>query len=135
MKRGFWEYDPVIYPRKLWVCIGQTEGDMRGWFEEIDGKDWSIECEDYDGLTISELRRKDNGEVGELVVFDSKKDMTMGICTHEASHVCDSIEEAIGMEHGGEASAYLIGWIASCINKARLGIGEFVDKESKREKV
>ena len=47
----------------------------------------------------------------------------MCVCTHEASHVCDAIEEAIGMEHGGESSAYLLGWIAGCINKARLGIG------------
>lgn len=53
--------------------------------------------------------------------------MTMGICSHEASHICDAIEEDINMEHGGEPSAYLIGWIASCINKARLGIGDFVE--------
>lgn len=40
---------------------------------------------------------------------------------------------AIGMEHGGEPSAYLIGWIASCINKARLGIGDFVELKDKEE--
>ena len=34
------------------------------------------------------------------------------------------------MEHGGEPSAYLIGWIASCINKARLGIGDFIEIEN-----
>lgn len=38
------------------------------------------------------------------------------------------------MEHGGEPSAYLIEWVASCINKARLGIGDFVElKEDKEE--
>lgn len=30
--------------------------------------------------------------------------------------------------------AYLIGWIASCINKARLGIGDFVEIVDKEEK-
>lgn len=33
----------------------------------------------------------------------------------------------------GEPSAYLIGWIASCINKARLGIGDFVELKDKEE--
>jgi hypothetical protein len=42
-------------------------------------------------------------------------------------------EDDIGMEHGGEPSAYLIGWIASCINKARLGIGDFVEIKDKEE--
>ena len=45
----------------------------------------------------------------------------------------DNIEYDIGMEHGGEPSAYLIGWIASCINKARLGIGDFVELKDKEE--
>lgn len=40
----------------------------------------------------------------------------------------------IEMKHGGEPSAYLIGWIASCINKARLGIGDFVEIVDKEEK-
>lgn len=45
-------------------------------------------------------------------------------------HVCDAIEEYTDLEHGGEPSAYLIGWIASCINKARLGIGDFIEIEN-----
>ena len=59
--------------------------------------------------------------------------MSMDYCCHEASHACDAIEDAIGMEHGDEPSAYLIGWIASCINKARLGIGDFVELKDKEE--
>lgn len=35
------------------------------------------------------------------------------------------------MKHGDEPSAYLMGWIASCINKARLGIGDFVEFKDK----
>ena len=59
--------------------------------------------------------------------------MTMNVCCHEASHACDAIENAIDMKHGGESSAYLIGWIASCINKARLGIGDFVEIKDKEK--
>ena len=57
----------------------------------------------------------------------------MNYCCHEASHVCDAIEDHTGMEHGGEPSAYLMGWIASCINNARLGIGDFVELKDKEE--
>nr|DAG40112.1 MAG TPA: hypothetical protein [Caudoviricetes sp.] len=51
----------------------------------------------------------------------------------KAELYCDDIEKAIGMEHGGEPSAYLMGWVASCINKARLGIGDFVEIKDKKE--
>ena len=55
---------------------------------------------------------KDNDSYGVLVSFKCVKDMSMKYCCHEASHACDAIEDAIGMKHGGESSAYLIGWIA-----------------------
>ena len=57
----------------------------------------------------------------------------MNVICHEASHACDAIEGNIEMKHGGEPSAYLIGWIASCINKARLGVGDFVELKDKEE--
>lgn len=28
MKKGYYEYDPVIYPRKLWVMPQATEADV-----------------------------------------------------------------------------------------------------------
>ena len=88
---------------------------------------------DYCGATYDAATRKDNDSYGVLVSFKCMKDMTMNICCHEASHACDAIEDAVGMDHGGEPSAYLIGWIASCINKARLGIGDFVEIKDKEE--
>nr|DAH75720.1 MAG TPA: hypothetical protein [Caudoviricetes sp.] len=70
---------------------------------------------------------------GVLVSFQCQKNMSMNYCCHEASHVCDAIEDYTDMEHGDEPSAYLIGWIASCINKARLGVGDFVEIKDKEE--
>lgn len=133
--RGFWQYDPVIYPRKLWVAIGQSMDDLKNTFTPIDGSEWILPNKDFDGVTFSEMARRDNNKYGELVLFNTKKDMTMNICAHEASHVCDAIEEAIGMGHGDEPSAYLLGWIASCINMARLGIGEFVTIKKEDERI
>ena len=128
-KKGYYEYSNGIYPRKLWVHIG------RDLYELIDS--CFDECEppdaDYGGVTYDKAIRKQDKAYGVLVSFKCIKDMTMNVCCHEASHACDAIESAIDMKHGGESSAYLIGWIASCINKARLGIGDFVEIKDKEE--
>ena len=128
-KKGYYEYSNGIYPRKLWVHIGR---DLNELIDScFDGCDYSDV--DYCGATYDSATRKDNDSYGVLVSFKCLKDMTMNVCCHEASHACDAIENAIGMKHGGESSAYLIGWIASCINKARLGIGDFVELKDKEE--
>ena len=132
---GYFEYDPVIYPRKLWVHIGDD-------FKELAPKAFCNivvdENKDYYGVEYGEVIRKSDDKYGILVSFPKRKDMTMDICVHEASHVCDDLQKATGLEHGGESSAYLIGWIASCINNARLGIGDFVEvkdiKDKKKDK-
>ena len=92
------------------------------------------ENKDYYGVEYGEVIRKSDDKYGILVSFPKRKDMTMDICVHEASHVCDDLEKATGLEHGGESSAYLIGWIASCINKALLGIGDFVEVKDIKDK-
>ena len=130
-KKGYYEYDPVIYPRKLWVHIGDD-------FKELAPKAFcNIEVDenkDYYGVEYGEVIRKSDDKYGILVSFPKRKDMTMDICVHEASHVCDDLEKATGLEHGGESSAYLIGWITSCINKALLGIGDFVEVKDIKDK-
>ena len=128
-KRGYYEYKNGIYPLKLWVHIGK---DLKETIDaEFDG------CEPpndgYDGVVYDKVVRKSDDMYGVLASFKCVKDMTMSVCCHEASHACDAIENTIGMEHGGEASAYLLGWIASCINKARLGIGDFIEIKDKEE--
>ena len=89
---------------------------------------------DGDGFTYYGLHIRETGRKCVLVLFSSSKAMRMNVICHEASHACDAIEGNIEMKHGGEPSAYLIGWIASCINKARLGIGDFVEIVDKEEK-
>ena len=129
-KKGYYEYDPVIYPRKVWVHIGTNFKELAS---EIFEGELIFDDKTYDGAVFEEVIRKSDDEYGILATFPSSKEMTMGVCSHEASHICDAIEKAIGMEHGGEASAYLLGWIASCINKARLGIGDFIELKDKEE--
>ena len=130
-KKGYYEYDPVIYPRKLWVHIGYDLKELapKAFYNVV-----IDENKDYRGVEYGEVVRKSDDKYGILVSFPKRKDMTMDICVHEASHVCDDLEKATGLEHGGESSAYLIGWIASCINNARLGIGDFVEVKDIKDK-
>lgn len=115
---------------KLWVHIGKDLKELiDSCFDNCNAPD-----SDYGGVTYADAVRKSDRRRGVLVSFQCSKDMSMDYCCHEASHACDAIEDAIGMEHGDEPSAYLIGWIASCINKARLGIGDFVEIVDKEEK-
>lgn len=131
MKRGYYEYDPVIYPRKLCVAIAMNQDDVNKCFEGRNGERLMVDFRYSDALTFDSVKQKKDGKYSVFVNFANKSAMTMGICCHETSHVCDAIEEDIGMKHVGEPSAYLIGWISSCINKARLGIGDFVEIKDK----
>lgn len=134
MKRyGYYEYDPGLYPRMLWVAIGLKPENLEGVFKSKRGKPVDFDLCVADAVTCFEVRRCSDNKIGELVVFDNLATARLvGMVSHEASHVCDAIEEAIGMEHGGEASAYLIEWIASSISAARNGEGKFMEIKQKK---
>lgn len=60
-------------------------------------------------VTYADAVRKSDRRRGVLVSFPCQKVMSMNYCCHEASHVCDAIEDHTGMEHGDEPSAYWVG--------------------------
>lgn len=122
-KRGYYEYGNGVYPRSLWVHIGKDLADIA--CSEFEGVD--VPEKEYYGVTYEEVTRKSDGKFGILVSFQSPSDITASVCAHESSHVCDYIEEACGIVHGGEASAYLLGWIAGCIAKAKRREGKFIE--------
>lgn len=132
-KRGYYEYDPVLYPRTLCVAIGLNQEDVNKCFEGSNGELLKVDFRCSDASTYYNIRKKADKKRCIFINFADRRAMTMGVCCHEASHACDDIENEIGMEHGGEPSAYLTGWIASCINKARLGIGHFFEIEDVEE--
>ena len=133
-KKGYYEYDPEIYPYLLCVSIGMDEEDVNKCFEGTKGESLEVDFDSTRAMSFGSVRKKSDKKMCSFVNFRSKAEMRMSVCCHEASHVCDAIEDYIGAKHGNEASAYLIGWIASCINKARLGIGDFVEIVGKEEK-
>lgn len=117
---GYWEYDPVIYPRKLWVYTGYRLSEVCDVFEDL------VPEKDYMGITYEESVRKQDGEIGILVAFDTICHMSIENIAHEASHVVDVVETSLGIDHGGESTAYLLGWVAKCIDMAKNGTGKYI---------
>lgn len=129
-KKGYYEYDPEVYPRRLYIMIGATEEDVRKCFDDVgepdsDGKD------DIAATTIPEVISKANGKYGNLIVFRSKRDMDIGKVSHEAFHVLGSIMDVMPLKREpygtNEHLSYLLQWIVRCIDNARQGIGNFTE--------
>lgn len=96
------EFDPVIYPRKLWVAVS------------TDTFDAIVDC----------VRDKLRNLGGILVRFESKNAITIANIAHESSHIAMNIFDYIGAKvdlANQETFSYLVGWVADCINQVRTG--------------
>lgn len=112
------EFDPVIYPRLLWVtynCPAALLEDLfEGKIEEMDKNS------DADVLNCRRLKPDVKG--GILIRFRSKKDMSAKNIAHESTHAALEIFDYVGAlisSDNQEPFAYLVGWIADCINKVK----------------
>lgn len=128
-------YDPKIYPRKLWVATS-LEG-LNGKFTFTTMDDHSVEqVGEYEDLvkitknssanmTTGAVIEKGSDLLGVLVVIHDTKETATKTIAHEAVHVADYFYQELGMytqefRHTNEAYAYLVGWIAGCIENAVL---------------
>ena len=115
------KYDPVIYPRLLYVCKNCTLKDLRDRFTTRKGLEISDEWDPSSETFTSYVIDKKTKDQVILVCIgykcDSMEDYISDIC-HEAEHVKQSIFEDIGLPttvNSQEADAYLVGWAAKCI--------------------
>lgn len=124
------EFDPQIYPCRLWV-------GKQSPFEEVEEKFWTLTT-DYEKTPIEEAEYirnrfvvatcypvvdKAEGWLGILMVIHLPKQMSVGKIAHEATHVTDFLWERLGMEgysfKEGEPRAYFTEWVANCIDFVR----------------
>ena len=109
------QFDPQIYPRLLWVVIGETKGaDISDRFDVPDMDDCADARVDIAGDKIT-------GKGGILVRFRSRKAATIGTIAHESVHAAMEIFRYVDAEcdtENQEPFAYLVGWIAGCIKEA-----------------
>ena len=115
------KYDPVIYPRILYVCKNCTLKDLQDRFTTRSGTEISDKWDpSSETITFYAIDKKTKDWVILVCIgykSDSMADYICDIC-HEAEHVKQSIFEDIGLPttvDSQEADAYLVGWAAKCI--------------------
>jgi len=124
MKYRFYEFSPVIYPRKLWIVRGGTLKDIKSLF--LTRKGGEIEIGD-DGISTMRawtcnVERKSDRKYGVVMWFPH--DMAVHIIAHEATHAALYICGEIGMtfdSDDNEQLAYLLQWVVRCADAVRLG--------------
>lgn len=117
-------FDPQIYPRKIWVAVGGDIGTLRASFCQNDGEQLDFKDMDKYSASTTAVTDKETGLFGELIWFPKKSDMMVFTIAHEAVHaaidIFDDCDCRIDAENQ-EPFAYLVGWIAKCINEVKRG--------------
>lgn len=118
------EFDPVLYPFKLWVSLfNDEEDDVKAYDERFkdghNGKPMQSEVIlKNDGITYWVCEQDSNVKKGALIVINGKEAGTMKVIAHEATHAARFAWDFLGESPTGEeADAYLVGWIAKCVEE------------------
>lgn len=115
------KYDPIIYPRILYVCKNVTLKDLRDRFTTRDGREIDSEWDPEEEVFTFYGKEKKTNENVLICCFGYKYKTTADMISdiaHEAEHVKQSIFDDIGLPtttDSQEADAYLVGWAAKCM--------------------
>lgn len=116
------EFNPVIYPYRVWVIIDRTPAVIQEQFDGYDRSPIKNLVDDTKNLEAFAMpgSYKESSNYGVIIYFRSKKSMTYELVAHESSHAAKYLFDHIGAdikEH--EPFEYVIGWIAGCCEKAK----------------
>lgn len=112
-----YQFDPVIYPVKLWVTTTDNLYPVAERFKSANNKEFNVEFDEKFEAFTQPVIEKETGLYGLIVVFKHKK-ISARLMAHEASHVNQFIWERIGEENvAEEAEAYLVEWIVDCLDQ------------------
>ena len=112
------QFDPVIYPVKLFVVKNSTPEVIHNNFQLPNGDslntDRSIGAYAFTYSRIVE--NKNNGKYGVLIRLFGKQ-LTSELA-HEATHAVSVIWDWLGENNiGEEADAYLVQWVVACLEQ------------------
>lgn len=112
-----YQFDPQIYPRKLWVSVGVPTEELNEKFvDEIKDMDDSNDAE------TSPIQQKEPLLGGVHVRFENLKSMRPDNIAHEATHaaleIFDYVDARIQYDNQ-EPFAYLVGWVVKCIDEVK----------------
>ena len=115
------EFDPVIYPIKLYVAIGEISKTLSENFVRYDNGSEIQPMDDSMGLAATEkVRHKGTNRYGVAIIFGKKKDMNINYICHEACHAAKYMFDHINAEiEPHEPFEYLVGWIAERVDSVK----------------
>jgi len=123
MKFRLFVFDPIMFPRKLYIAIGGTKRDIEKLFNDRDDDPYQIADSEIDGSNCNVMPfviyKKGNWK-GVLVFIHTPERMDISTIAHEADHVANAIFNACGQgvdTSDDEIHAYLVGWAAKCIDE------------------
>lgn len=115
------QFDPVIYPRKIWIAVGT---------ESVPSLDVG-EFDENANAMVDSAYDKENNLGGFLIRFKDLSQMNFKNITHESIHaamnILDYCEITVNPIYQ-EPLCYLAGWIAQCCGEVK----EFESGELKR---
>lgn len=115
------EFDPQIYPVKLWIIKKPTQELIDENFIEQNGNNLNFGTRSHAVMSCyNQVVLNKNTNLFGIIISMWSKPSTKHIAhesTHAARFIWDWIEEG---STGVEADAYLVGWIAECIEKVKL---------------
>ncbi len=122
MKTLIHKFDSILYPIKLWIAVTNDGTELQDKFVYHDTRE-AIDITTLKGsetVTFHVTEKEGDKHKGVLIIFCDKKFLTIRTIAHEATHASDMIWNHIGERASGEeANAYLVGWIAQCIEEVK----------------
>lgn len=115
------EFNPEIYPKKIWVVKGGTSTQIKERFYGTNGEELDLD-DSCDALACNVMIEDGTKRLGELIWFPYVKNMTIDKIAHEAVHAAMDIFGFVGCKvhyDNQEPIAYLVGWVADCIDKVK----------------
>lgn len=119
-------FDPVIYPRVIWMTYDATPDQLNELFPDGDefGESFEEFTEDSAAIT-SEVEAGDGSGLGGILIrFKNKSNITFGHSAHECSHAAICIFHYIHATVSydfQETYCYLVEFIADCCEKLKKG--------------
>ena len=119
------EFNPVIYPFKIWICITK---DVQAILDEnfVDYATnepikWGERNSSMSDAVTFAVTKKDTRNFGTFIAFKGKNTMSVSNIAHESSHAAKDLFNHIGADvEAHEPFEYLLGWIAQCCEEVKL---------------
>lgn len=132
MKSVIYEFDPVIYPTRLWVCKKPKTDDVTEIFYPLNNFGECVDSfgdvlDDVSGIYANTLivQNKKSGMRGCLVSIFQPGGCGAGVCSHEALHYIAYLSAQFDIPLGefdkSEPLAYLEQWATNCIWSVLVG--------------